>query len=239
MATQAYEQTQRPLPSRRRVRLAIRSQRTADAGRRALNVAVAAIGLILAFPLMLVIAVAIWLTSPGPILYTQVRIGLDRRSRRPRRKTATRHRDAGGKPFTMYKFRTMRVQEDGGRQVWAGTNDSRVTPIGGVLRKLRLDELPQLVNVLRGEMNVVGPRPEQPQIFEQLRETISDYPRRQRVLPGITGFAQVNLCYDQTIDDVRKKLEYDLAYIRQLSPVEDLKIMLQTLPVMLGRRLGW
>jgi lipopolysaccharide/colanic/teichoic acid biosynthesis glycosyltransferase len=138
----------------------------------------------------------------------------------------------------MYKFRTMRVQSTAA-QVWAGVNDSRVTTVGRVLRTLRLDELPQLFNVLRGEMNVVGPRPEQPQIFEQLREHIPRYPHRQRVLPGITGSAQVNLCYDRTMDDVRRKLSYDLAYIQRVSAREDVRIMLRTLPVMLGRRLGW
>jgi lipopolysaccharide/colanic/teichoic acid biosynthesis glycosyltransferase len=206
--------------------------------RRALNVAVAAIGIILTAPLMLVIAALVKLTSRGPVLYTQPRVGIDRRARRVRDRKDTRDRNLGGAPFTIYKFRTMRVAHEAA-QVWARQGDSRVTPVGAVLRKYRLDELPQLFNVLRGDMNVVGPRPEQPEIFGQLRERIVNYPWRQRVLPGITGWAQVNLCYDQTIDDVRRKVAYDLAYIRRASAVEDLRIMMRTLPVMLGRRLGW
>jgi lipopolysaccharide/colanic/teichoic acid biosynthesis glycosyltransferase len=206
--------------------------------RRALNVAVAAIGIILTAPLMFVIAALVKLTSRGPVLYTQPRVGIDRRARRVRDRKDTRDRNLGGAPFTIYKFRTMRVAQEAA-QVWARQGDSRVTPVGAVLRKYRLDELPQLFNVLRGDMNVVGPRPEQPEIFGQLRERIVNYPWRQRVLPGITGWAQVNLCYDQTIDDVRRKVAYDLAYIRRASAVEDLRIMMRTLPVMLGRRLGW
>ena len=114
-----------------------------------------------------------------------------------------------------------------------------MTPVGRVLRKLRLDELPQLWNVLVGDMNVVGPRPEQPAIFAHLRNQIGEYPQRQRVLPGITGWAQINRAYDSSVDDVREKLNYDLEYIRQRSALEDLKIMLLTPAVMLGRRGGW
>ena len=108
-----------------------------------------------------------------------------------------------------------------------------------MLRKLRLDELPQLWNVLVGDMNVVGPRPEQPTIFASLREQIEEYPHRQRVLPGITGWAQINRAYDSSLDDVREKLSYDLEYIRHRSALEDLRIMLLTPAVMLGRRGGW
>jgi lipopolysaccharide/colanic/teichoic acid biosynthesis glycosyltransferase len=125
------------------------------------------------------------------------------------------------------------------RQAWARPDDDRITPVGRVLRKFRLDEFPQLFNVLRGDMNVVGPRPEQPDIFAELRERVDRYPWRQRVLPGITGWAQVNLGYDQTLDDVRRKLDLDLQYLVRRSPTEDARIMLRTLPVMLGRRGGW
>ncbi len=218
--------------------LIARTPEAHGAERRALNVAVAATGIVFAMPLMLVIAALIKLTSPGPVLYTQMRVGLDRRARRARPGSGTRGRDVGGSLFRIYKFRTMRVEHDAA-QVWARPGDSRVTPVGRVLRKLRLDELPQLFNVLRGDMNVVGPRPEQPEIFTLLREKIETYSHRQCVLPGITGWAQVNLCYDQTIDDVRKKVAYDLAYIRRASALEDLRIMVRTLPVMLGHRLGW
>ena len=144
----------------------------------------------------------------------------------------------GGKPFTIYKFRTM--YEDGDApQVWATPGDPRVTPIGRVLRKYRLDELPQLFNVLKGDMNVVGPRPEQPEIFADLRQEVSGYSYRQRVLPGITGWAQINQSYDTCIDDVRRKVELDLEYIGRTSAVEDLRIMAQTVPVMLGKRGAW
>jgi lipopolysaccharide/colanic/teichoic acid biosynthesis glycosyltransferase len=140
----------------------------------------------------------------------------------------------------MCKFRTMHLDRgNGDRHVWARPDDSRVTAIGRVLRKVRLDELPQLYNVLKGDMNVVGPRPEQPAIFVYLREQIEAYQRRQRVRPGITGWAQVNQGYDQSVDDVRNKLRFDLEYIRRQSAPEDLKIMLRTLPVMLFGRGGW
>src|SRR2546426_227598 len=118
-------------------------------------------------------------------------------------------------------------------------HSSSSPPVGGVLRKLRLDELPQLFNVLMGDMNVVGPRPEQPTIFVYLREQIEGYQRRQRVRPGITGWAQVNQGYDTTVGDVRRKVGYDLEYIGRQSVFEDLRIMLRTAPVMLLRRGGW
>jgi lipopolysaccharide/colanic/teichoic acid biosynthesis glycosyltransferase len=108
-----------------------------------------------------------------------------------------------------------------------------------VLRRFRVDELPQLFNVLRGEMNVVGPRPEQPKIFETLRAKVPGYALRQAVRPGITGWAQINLAYDRCVEDVRRKVGFDLEYIGRRGAVEDLKIMLRTLPVMLGCRGGW
>ena len=205
---------------------------TRDQARRALNLVIAAVALLLAFPLMAIIAVLIKLTSRGPVLFTQQRIGLDRRALGEPAGNFRRHADDGGRTFTMYKFRTMRVDGGASSQVWAQRDDPRVTPLGRVLRKLRLDELPQL-------WNVVGPRPEQPTIFASLREQIEEYQRRQRVLPGITGWAQINLSYDSCLDDVREKLNYDLEYIRHRSPLEDLKIMLLTPAVMLGRRGGW
>ena len=123
--------------------------------------------------------------------------------------------DVGGRAFTMYKFRTMTVNAETNGAVWATKNDARVTPIGGVLRGTRLDEIPQLVNVLKGDMNIVGPRPERPSIFMQLRKEIDRYQMRQRAKPGITGWAQINQNYDTSIDDVRRKVEYDLAYIER------------------------
>jgi lipopolysaccharide/colanic/teichoic acid biosynthesis glycosyltransferase len=144
--------------------------------------------------------------------------------------------DVGGRAFTMYKFRTMTVNAELEGAVWATRDDARVTPIGGILRGTRLDELPQLVNVLKGDMNVVGPRPERPSIFMQLRKEIDRYHLRQRAKPGITGWAQINQNYDTSIDDVRRKVEYDLAYIERRSVVEDMRIMARTLPVMIFRK---
>jgi len=207
-----------------------------EGARRILNVVVAAAGLVLGLPIMLVIAALIKLTSRGPVLYTQPRVGLDRRALSYARGNSRRHLDQGGQTFTIYKFRTMREARPGEGQVWARADDNRVTPVGRVLRKLRLDELPQLWNVLRGDMNVVGPRPEQPRIFVALAEQIEGYQRRQRVRPGITGWAQINLAYDRSVDDVRQKLAFDLEYIRNQSALEDLRIMLRTPAVMLGRR---
>jgi lipopolysaccharide/colanic/teichoic acid biosynthesis glycosyltransferase len=119
---------------------------------------------------------------------------------------------------------------------WATKGDRRVTRIGRFLRATRVDELPQLVNVLKGDMNIVGPRPEQPSIFQELREELGGYQDRQKVLPGITGWAQVNLGYDTSIEDVKRKVELDLEYIEKRSAAEDLAIMAKTMPVMVFRR---
>jgi lipopolysaccharide/colanic/teichoic acid biosynthesis glycosyltransferase len=206
--------------------------------RRVLNVVVAAIGLVLAAPVMALIALAIKLTSPGPVFFTQTRVGLDLRSSRGGNNR--RRQDLGGRPFKLFKFRTMHVERAGeAQQVWASRNDPRVTRIGRVLRVTRLDELPQLWNVLLGHMNVVGPRPEQPQIFQNLRDELSSYALRQRVRPGITGRAQIHLHYDTCIDDVRKKVAADLEYIERQSVLEDLRIMLLTAPAVIWRKGGW
>lgn len=214
----------------------VRARRRGDRARRCLNVAVAIIGLILLAPVMLIIAALVKLTSPGPVFYTQQRVGLDRR------RTASSHfrrrKDMGGRLFRIYKFRTMYQAPPNADQVWAQKGDPRITPIGRVLRKYRLDELPQLINVLRGDMNVVGPRPEQPEIFEELRASIEKYQERQRILPGITGWAQVNQTYDQCLEDVRRKVAFDLEYTKRQSVSEDLRIMLRTLPVMAFRNDG-
>ena len=208
--------------------------------RRSLNVVAAAVLLVLASPLMLLITLAVKLTSRGPVLFTQQRVGLNRRNGARHIRTSRRRSDCGGRLFSIYKFRTMRAS--GGkadRQVWAEPDDPRVTPLGCVLRKYRLDELPQLINVLRGDMNLVGPRPEQPDIFARMREKIKHYEQRQRVLPGITGWAQVNHHYGLSVDDVRRKLQLDLEYIRRQSVSEDLRIMLRTVPVVAFKRGGW
>ncbi len=208
--------------------------------RRALNVVVATVGVVLTAPLMALIALGIKVTSPGPIFFTQPRVGRDRRNPAEPAGNSRRRSDAGGKPFMIYKFRTMATNGHApGDQVWAQPNDPRVTRIGRFLRLYRLDELPQLLNVLRGEMDVVGPRPEQPAIFARLRVQIDRYQERQRVRPGITGWAQINQCYDTCIDDVRSKLQRDLEYISRQSFFEDLKIMVRTLPVVVGKRGAW
>ncbi|HXT18195.1 MAG TPA: sugar transferase [Gemmatimonadaceae bacterium] len=271
---------------------------------RALNVTIAAVSLIVLSPVMLLLAIAVRLTSKGPIIYKQVRVGRDRRrydnlSPADRRAIDARHPRAGravranarqaqsdrrmynkavaverrrgtdrratqaearadarrrrianavhdrrvwnacGQSFTMYKFRTMRVDAEAGTgAVWAQKKDPRVTPIGGFLRKCRLDELPQLLNVLKGDMNIVGPRPERPTIVPNLVEKIGYYPIRQRTRPGITGLAQIRHSYDASIDDVKAKVWYDLEYLRRRSVLQDLRIMVQTPLVMFFKRSG-
>ena len=207
---------------------------------RALNVAIAAVALAVLAPVILLVAIAVRLSSPGPILYTQTRIGLDRRRSRVDALYDRRLQDLGGRVFTIYKFRTMYVDAEAlTGAVWATPRDPRITPVGRVLRKLRLDEIPQLYNVIRGDMNIVGPRPERPSIFARLRENISEYPVRQRIKPGITGWAQVNHTYDASLEDVRIKVRYDLEYLQRQGLAEDLKIMLKTVPVVLFRKGGW
>ncbi|MCS7025704.1 MAG: sugar transferase [Bryobacteraceae bacterium] len=177
------------------------------------------IGLTLAAPIMLLVALAVRISSPGPILFRQTRVGLN---------NAT---------FTLYKFRSM-YQDAEARTgaVWAQANDPRVTPVGRWLRSLRLDELPQLFNVLRGEMAIVGPRPERPEFVKPLAEKIPFYLHRHLVKPGITGWAQINYRYGNTIEDTVVKLEYDLYYIRHMSLSLDLLIMFHTVKTMLLTR---
>jgi lipopolysaccharide/colanic/teichoic acid biosynthesis glycosyltransferase len=214
--------------------------KSTDQSTRIVNVFVAALGLVLASPLFLLIAIAIKLTSRGPVFYKQTRIGLDRRWNRQSSHENLRVRDLGGRPFTMYKFRTMVAKaEPDNKPVWATPCDARVTGLGRYLRITRLDELPQLMNVVKGDMNIVGPRPERPTIFAELREAIPDYHLRQRVMPGITGWAQVNQSYDTCVDDVRRKVQFDLDYLRSRSVARDLLIMARTIPIMLLCRLGW
>jgi lipopolysaccharide/colanic/teichoic acid biosynthesis glycosyltransferase len=206
---------------------------------RAFNVAIAGVALVALAPVLALTALAVRLTSSGPVLYSQVRVGVDRRFRQ-KRVDSRRVEDLGGKPFRMYKFRTMVVDaEKNGKAVWAQKNDPRVTSVGKFMRKTRLDELPQLYNVLRGEMNIVGPRPERPQLFADLRKEIPQYHMRQRVKPGITGWAQINQAYDSCIDDVKSKVQFDLEYMRRQSLGMDLRILATTVPVVVFRRGGW
>jgi sugar transferase (PEP-CTERM system associated) len=178
-----------------------------------------AVGLIVATPIMLLVGIAVRLTSPGPALYSQRRVGIH------------------GKPFMVYKFRSMREDAEAGTgAVWASKNDPRVTRFGQFIRKTRLDELPQLFNVVKGEMSIVGPRPERPEFVTTLSEQIPFFPHRHCVRPGITGWAQINHKYGDTLADSITKLEYDLYYIKNLSPVFDFYIMFQTVKVMLLSR---
>ena len=208
---------------------------------RSVNILVAAAAIAITSPVLLVAAVMVRLSSPGPIIFKQRRVGLCARSGRDRRAPSAarkdrdrRKSDRGGSVFTIYKFRTMTVAEE--REEWATPDNPRITPIGRFMRKTRIDELPQLFNVLFGDMNIVGPRPEQPGIFSELREEVTNYAARQKVKPGITGLAQVSLGYDQSVEDVKKKVEKDLEYIAGRTLMYDMKIMAKTVPVMLFRK---
>lgn len=207
---------------------------------RMFNLAFAIVMLVMLAPVLLLAALVVMVTSRGPVLYTQTRVGIDRRWSRTRALHERRREDLGGVPFTIYKFRSMKVDaEVNGQAVWAKKDDDRVTSVGKFMRKSRVDELPQLFNVLRGDMNIVGPRPERPSIFVRLREQITEYPVRQRVKPGITGLAQVCNPYDASLDDVRRKVAFDVEYMRNQSVMEDIRIMARTIPVMLFRIGGW
>lgn len=213
--------------------------------RLALDGTLAAILFLLLLPLLIVISLAIKIESPrGPVFYRQVRVGLNRRGHAAKERSITvaasgerRERHAEGKPFRIWKFRTMVPDAEAHTgPVWAAQDDPRVTRVGRILRRARLDELPQLVNVIRGEMRLVGPRPERPYFVEKLATGVPEYRRRLTVPPGITGLAQVERAYDEDLDDVRTKLRYDLFYIENRRALLDLKILMKTLSVVLGRR---
>jgi lipopolysaccharide/colanic/teichoic acid biosynthesis glycosyltransferase len=229
-----------PGPSRRRADVTPRER--SERGSRVLNAALAIGALIVLAPVFLIVGILIKLTSPGPILYLQTRIGLDRR-RTPTRGSEAydrRARDLGGRVFAIYKFRSMYIDAEArSGAVWATKGDPRITPLGRFMRKCRIDELPQFINVLKGEMNIVGPRPERPSIFQRLRTDIPDYPMRQMAKPGITGWAQINQCPDASLDDVRRKVHYDIEYLQRQGLAEDVMIMAKTVPVVLFRRTGW
>jgi len=209
---------------------------------RVVNCLIAGSALILATPIVALAALAIKATSPGPIFYTQARVGLNRRRRRQQSGSLydRRTHDLGGQIFSIWKLRTMRHDAEGQTGVtWAVQQDPRATPIGRLLRKSRIDEIPQLLNVLKGEMNIVGPRPERPSLVAQLSVGIPEYPLRLMARPGITGWAQVNQAYDTTLDDVKRKVRLDLEYLGRQGVREDLRIMVRTIPVILLRRNGW
>jgi len=186
--------------------------------KRAIDLVLALAGSILGLPLALLTALAIRLESNGSVLYTQERVG------------------EGGRTFTVYKFRSMRPDAESGTPVWARDGDDRVTRVGRVIRKTRLDELPQLWNVLRGDMSFVGPRPERPYFVEQLCAAVPFYAQRHAVKPGLTGWAQTKYRYGASIEDAVEKLRYDLYYIKHMSVLFDLTIVFDTVKVILLRK---
>jgi sugar transferase (PEP-CTERM system associated) len=186
--------------------------------KRAVDLAVAMLGLILTAPLMALVAVAIRLESSGAVIFRQPRLGLNER------------------PFQMVKFRSMYAESDRARPSWTEANDRRITRVGKFIRRTRLDELPQFWNVLRGEMSLVGPRPEQPYFCAMLEKDIPHFAQRHSVRPGITGWAQIKYSYGATVEDAKNKLEHDLFYIKHMSPTLDLAIIFETLKVMLSGR---
>ena len=184
--------------------------------KRVFDITTSFLGLLFALPILLIAGLFIKLVSPGPIFFRQTRVGKN------------------GTLFTIYKLRTMRVNaEEETGAIWARENDPRLIPFGKWIRKMHLDEIPQLWNVLQGEMSMIGPRPERPEFVSHLRETIPDYEKRLQVKPGITGLAQVWHKYDETVQDVRKKVKYDLLYIRKMCLWVDLRIFAKTFVVVL------
>ncbi|MFQ5605978.1 MAG: sugar transferase [bacterium] len=184
--------------------------------KRFMDIFISLIILVAFLPLWIILAVAIKIESPGPIFYKQKRVGKN------------------GKEFTMYKFRSMvKNAESQSGPKWAEPEDPRITRIGRLIRKPRLDEVPQFINVLKGEMSLIGPRPERPHFVEQLKHKIPFYARRLKVQPGITGWAQIKGEYDTSIENVKTKLQYDLFYLENMSLRMDLKILLSTIYVML------
>ncbi len=189
-------------------------RRTYHAVKRAFDVTASLFGIIFLSPLFLFTALLIKCTSKGPVLFTQTRVGKD------------------GKLFEIYKFRTMRVDaEKETGPVWAADNDPRLIPTGKLLRKAHMDEIPQFINILKGEMSLIGPRPERPVFVQQFKKEIPNYEKRLSVKPGLTGLAQVWHKYDETIEDVRKKIKYDLLYIKKLCLWTDLRILMRTVRV--------
>ena len=197
-----------------------RKTRLLTASKRTIDVVLAAIGLVLASPVMLLVSLAIKLTAPGPVLYHQTRVG--------------QH----GRDFPVHKFRSMRVDAEAATgAVWAKAGaDPRVTKIGRILRRSRLDELPQLWNVLVGDMSFVGPRPERPEFVKDLTVKIPFYGQRHVVKPGVTGWAQVRYTYGASVEDSLEKLQYDLFYIKNMSLPLDAYIVIETIKTVLMRR---
>jgi lipopolysaccharide/colanic/teichoic acid biosynthesis glycosyltransferase len=183
-----------------------------------LSFAVSFIVLMICLPFIPLIILAVRLSSPGPIFFSQTRVGYR------------------GRLFTAYKFRTMRENAEAQGAVWAAKDDPRVTSIGRFMRSSRLDEIPQLWNVLRGDMAFVGPRPERPEFVQWLSQEIPYYDLRHMLRPGITGWAQVRFRYGASLEETKRKLEYDLYYIKHHSIGLDLLIMFETIKTIILRR---
>lgn len=186
--------------------------------KRGIDIVTSLLGLILLVPVTIAIAIAIKLDSKGPIFYQQERVGED------------------GRVFRLLKFRSMCVNAEENGAVWAKVNDGRVTRVGRIIRKLRLDEIPQMINVLKGEMSFVGPRPERPFFVNQLKRGIPFYSQRHAIKPGITGWAQICYPYGASKEDSLEKLKYDLYYIKHMSLFFDLVIIFETAKIVLLRK---
>ncbi|SEH18679.1 sugar transferase, PEP-CTERM system associated/exopolysaccharide biosynthesis polyprenyl glycosylphosphotransferase [Sphingopyxis sp. YR583] len=191
-------------------------QRISKVGKRLFDIVASLLVLVVGLPLVIVAGIAVILDSRGPVFYRQPRVGLF------------------GEPYDIFKIRSMRTDaEASGKAVWASENDPRVTRVGRIIRKLRIDELPQTWCVLKGDMSFVGPRPERPSFVEELEKKLPYYAERHMVKPGLTGWAQINYPYGASVEDARVKLEYDLYYAKNYSPFLDLLILLQTVRVVL------
>lgn len=215
--------------------------------KRTIDVVGATVGLIVTAPIMLLVAIAVKIDSPGPVFYSQIRVGEDRRRRdrrfsqwsqaEDRRRRDRRRDNSFGRPFRIYKFRTMvNNAEKMTGPVWATQNDKRITRLGRFLRKTRLDEIPQFWSVLKGDMSLVGPRPERPMFVKDLSTKVDNYAQRLQVKPGLTGLAQVEIGYDTSIESVRRKTDFDLKYIKNWSLWQDVKILLKTVVVVVTGR---
>ena len=218
--------------------------------KRMVDVVGASFLLLVTSPVMVLFAILVKVTSPGPLIYKQLRIGMNLRTKP---KSDRRQTDAGppngeerrikedrrqkqnfGRPFVLYKFRSMRIDAEANGAQLASRNDPRVTRVGRLMRLTRIDELPQLINVLKGDMSLVGPRPERPFFIEQLSDQIPNYLNRLGLKPGVTGVAQVLNGYDNDIESFRRKVAYDLVYLQNCCLWNDLKILMRTIWVVIS-----
>ena len=183
--------------------------------KRAFDIVASAVALVVLFVPMVIVGILVWIESPGPVIYTQERLGKD------------------GKPFVMYKFRSMYLDSEKNGPQWASKNDSRCTRTGKFIRVFHIDELPQLLNVLKGEMSVVGPRPEREYFYQEFEQIVPDFRVRTKVKPGLTGFSQTNGCYDLSPEE---RFVYDTAYMEQRSLWVDFVCIMKTFVVIVNRK---